>query len=357
MNEAVIIPVGDRDLRGQETEPFNPALISASRVNSFLTCGVAFKMHYVDGIKEQRSGSAALFGNVIHTALEWWTPDKSQDLVTLTAKAWMENTKRHKMTQDFIKAYQGISVKVMKAEADAKAQWEKANPGKESKAPRMTAIFKKSPAALELNKLLGKWIPKLSDAPWQFNERDPLPALYDESLQVAARYARKYGTEPASIHTEFGFLVKWKGFLLRGYIDGIFPLLDEDGVLIGYLILDYKTYRAEAAPMKDWRQGVMYDVAVTDLVERGVLELDPSLPRYVVFDYVRLLKRKDFLIGKADHLQLFKELTTYKSALDAQVFLPAHKGTNPDYCGYPDNCCMLTKGEGVGCSGGIYEVS
>ena len=163
-----LIPVGDRDLRGQETEPFDSQLISPSRVNSFLTCGVAFKMHYIDGIKEARSGSAALFGNVIHSALEKWTPDRSQDLVSLIAPAWMENTKSHKKTQDFIKAYQGISVKVMKAERDAKVEWERQNPGKESKAPRMTAIFKKSPAAIELSKLLGKWLPQLDDSPWQF---------------------------------------------------------------------------------------------------------------------------------------------------------------------------------------------
>ncbi len=311
-------------------------------------------MHYIDGLPEERSGSAALFGNVIHTGLEHWATDHKQDLVTLVAQAWMENTKRHKPTQDFIRAYQAISVRVMKAEAKAKVQWEKANPGKESKAPRRTAIFKAMPEAIELNRLLAKWIPKLEDSPWQFTENDPLPALYDESLQVAARYSRKYKGEVNFLHTEFGFRVRWKGFILRGYIDGILELLDNDGKVIAYLIIDYKTYRAEAAAMKDWRQGVMYDVAVADLIERGALNLDPSLPRFVVFDYVRLLKRKDYAIGDADRTQLFKELYTYTQAVKGQIFLPAHKGTNPEYCGYPENCCMLTKGEGIGCSGGLY---
>ena len=354
LTDTGLIPVE----RGDHSEQaWNPKLISASRVNSFLQCGVAFKMHYVDGMPEQRSGSAALFGNVIHEALEKWTLDRKQDLVTLTAQAWMNQTRKHRKTQEFIQAYQGISVECMKAEQAARVSWEAKpmNRGKVSKAPRMTKDFKESAANQKLLKLIAHWLPKLTDSPWQFTERDPLPGLYDESLQVAAKYARKYGSSPSSVHTEFGFMVEWRDYILRGYIDAIDPLVAPTGELTGYLITDYKTYRAEASEMKDWRQGVMYDIAVRDLIHRGVLNLDPDLPRYIVYDYVRLLKRKDFAVTKKDWNQLDAELTLYTRAIDNDIFLPADKGANPDFCGYPENCCLRTRGEGVGCRGGIYN--
>ena len=351
VSEAELIPV-DRE-NAHVPQPWNPKLISPSRVNSFLQCGVAFKLHYVDGIPEARSGSAALFGNVMHTGLEHWHLDHSQDLVTLTAAAWFENTKAHRATQNFIKAYQHLSVQAMKKEKEIRDDW--ASRGKESKAPRMTADWKKSDVAIAINRLLAEHLPKLADAPWQFSERDPLPALYDESLIVAAKYQRKYQGTPAALHTEFGFKFERNGNILRGYIDAIDPILDDDGVLVGYGVEDYKTYRQLNTAMKDWRQGVIYDLAVADLIKRGVLDLDPDLPRYVIFNYVRLLIKKDYVYGEKDYAKLDEELALYTKAIDNDIFLPAEKNSNPDFCGYPEQCCLNFRGEGVGCRGGLYQ--
>jgi hypothetical protein len=38
----------------------------------------------------------------------------------------------------------------------------------------------------------------------------------------------------------------------------------------------------------------------------------------------------------------------YRKGVDAEVFLPASKNQNPDFCPFPENCCMRTKGEGLG---------
>ena len=318
----VELNVGERP-NHDTPQVWDPSLVSASRVNSYLSCGVAFEKHYIQGIPAKRSGSAALFGNVLHKALETWALDRTQSLVTLTAQAWKLEVARSPIVLEFIEKYQGMSVSVMQAEADAIKKWEAdpRNRGKTSKAPRMTKYFKESPAAKKLGILLAEYIPKLNaGSHWRFTDRDPLPNLYDESLKVAKRYSLANRERPNAIHTEFGFKVAWHGHVLRGYIDNIEPTL-VDGELVGYEIVDYKTYVNDPPKAKDWRQGVMYHVSIRDLVDRGVLPLDPSLPTRIVFDYVRLGKRRDYLFGAADELQLLVELDMYRKGVDAGVFL------------------------------------
>lgn len=336
--------------------PFVANRVSASRVEKYLSCGVQFKRLYIDAEPPQASGSASLFGSVVHKALETWALDRSRDLVTLMAQAWMDET-RGTVVQEFIGAYQRISVDVMRAESQARSAWESdpRNKGKTSKAPRMTKHFKESAAAAKLFALLNEWIPRLNDeSPWRFTERDPLPSLYDESLLLAKRYAQTWSHLPTAIHTEFGFDVEWHGFVLAGYIDNIEPLVDSAGELFGLLIVDYKTYAKEPPEQKDWRQGCIYDVAVRDLRERGVLNL-PDVPIWIVFDYARLGFRRDFAYGPADHELLLQELNQYRSGVEAGIFLPAPKSANPDFCDFPETCCLRTKGADCGKRGSIYE--
>ena len=126
------------------------------------------------------------------------------------------------------------------------------------------------------------------------------------------------------------------------------------GELCGYLINDYKSYAREAPLAKDWRQGVMYDIAFESLCRSGALPFDPDEARWICFDYLRLLERKDFRMNENDREQLFKDLTMYRNAVNSGVFLPAHKGTNPDFCDFPEDCCMKTRGGGTSCRGGLY---
>lgn len=337
-----------------ERPPFSPLKISPSRVNSYVSCGHAFKLQYVDRIPSEGSGSAALFGSVVHLALEWWAVDRTQDLVTLMAKAWVHYTKGTPVA-DFLAAYQGLSVEVMVAEKEARESFEKRNPGKESKAPRMTKEFKDSAACKKLNRLLAQWIPKLdAESPWKFNERDPLPSLYDESLIAAKKYMLKYCLLPAALYTEFEFNVEWEGFQLNGHIDTIEPLLNEAAELFGLFVGDYKTYRQIKAEQKDWRQVAIYDVAVKQMLAEGRLEL-PDVPIYVGVDYFRLGFRRDWLMTEADHAQLKTELDMYLLGTSAGVYLPAEKNKNPDFCDYPPElCCMHSKGAGCAQRGGIY---
>lgn len=347
---AVVTPV----VRGGDHEPFDPLRISPSRVNAYLQCGEAFRRKYIDGERPKIIGSAALFGNVMHGALEKWALNRDQDLVSLTAQSWVEQTKGTTVAK-FLGEYQAISVECMKAEKAAVIAWEKANPGKKSQAPRRTRFFKESAAAQKLDALLARWLDALNEgSKWRFTERDPLPNLYDESLIVAKRYARKWADLPVALHTEFGFTVEWEGFILNGFIDAIEPVTAPTGELAGYAIDDYKTYRAESPEAKDHRQGVIYDVAFESLCRSGQLPFDPELPRWIVFDYVRLLRRKDYRMYEADRAVLLRDLKAYHRGVTSEVFLPAHKNQNPDYCDFPEDCCMRTRGKGTGCRGGLY---
>jgi hypothetical protein len=285
--------------------------------------------------------------------------DRSRDLVSLTAQAWFDETKGT-VVSEFIGAYQRINIEVMKAEEEARVAWEAEprNKGKTSKAPRMTKHFKDSDAAAKLRRLLAVWIPRLNvESPWAFTASDPLPSLYDESLRLSKRYAKLRAGLPNSISTEFGFDIEWEGFNLVGFIDNIEPIVSDDdhGELLGYGIIDYKTYRQEPSPQKDWRQGVVYDIAIEQLAWDGYLGLKPGLPRYVIFDYPRLEIRRDYLYGPADRSKFLDELKMYELGVTNGVFLPASKHTNPDFCDYGPTCCMNTRGEGCGVRGGLYD--
>jgi hypothetical protein len=339
------------------TDKFNSRVISASRVNKYLGCGIAFKRYYIDNEPESNLTSHALFGLVIHRALEDWAMDRSQDLVSLVSEAWDIETE-DTVANDFLAEYRTINISVLKAEASARASWERRNPGKTSKAPRMTKDFKESQPAKDLAAMLKAWLPKLnSGSPWEFSERDPLPALYDESLILGKRYAAKYKDLPNAISTEFKFDVRWEGFSLRGFIDSIEPLIDkETGVIRGIQVIDYKTYRAEPTPLKDWRQGVIYDIAIRDLISREVLDTGfdlRDLPIYIVFDYPRLMERIDYEMTESDYDQLRSELSMYSRGVDADLFLPPEKNAKPDFCGYGETCCMNQRNS-VGQRGGIY---
>jgi hypothetical protein len=348
---------------------FDPKKVSPSRVNSLTECGVAFRMKYLEQLPEEVVGSAALFGNVFHAAAEKWSLNRSQDLLALMRQAWLDVTKEAPVVSQFLGEYQLISTEVLWAEHEAREKWEAEprNKGKKSQAPRMTKYFKESDACKKLNRLLGQWIPKLNEgSPWRFNERDPLPALYDESLVLARRYEARWGHLPPSLHTEFAFDVPWRGFRLTGFIDAIDPLVDrETGDLIGVGVIDYKTYRKAPAEHKDWRQLVMYDVAVGYLREQGVLQLPEWVGESDVkvgIDYARWTDawkdeegepfppRRFWQITAEDHDALESELQSYSATVEQRNFLPAAKSTNPDFCNYGSLCCLRTRSSAGGCA-------
>lgn len=366
----------EREPIAGEEKGFDPAKVSPSRVNKLSECGVAFKMKYLDGIPEQRMGSHALFGNVVHAALEKWALDRSQDLLTLMRQAWVTKTEGTAV-KDFLAEYGLINVAVMKAEVAAREAFD-ANPlnqrqGKVCKAPRMTKHFKESAAARDLNELLHDWMPKLEEtSPWEFTERDPLPQFYDDSLVLAKRYQKQWGHLQPVLHTEFAFDVPWRGFRLIGYIDVVELLLSPEGELQGIGVEDYKTYRRQPAEHKDYRQLVMYDVALRYLVEAGVIQLPVSLdttPIKVGIDYVRqagttcdwkdedgnlLLvdgnSRRFWQMTEADYDVLERDLQNYKGIVQGGFFQPAPKSAKPEFCDYGGLCCLVNVGTRGGCA-------
>jgi hypothetical protein len=329
-----------------EQEPFDASRWSASRANAMLSCGVAFKLKYVDGLPEEKSGSAALFGSVVHQALEWWSPDRSQNLLHLMRNAWPHIAKMndaHAMAE-FLEAYQPLSIQAIKLEHQIREEW--AARGKESKAPRRTKQFKESDVARQIGLLMGHFAPQMERLPWRFADEDQLCGLYDESLVLSKRYQHRWTVEaqlPNTFRTELKFDVPWRGFILRGYIDAIEPVTDRETGEMFLGVTDYKTYAREAPAQKDWRQKAMYAVAVRHLLATGELVIpEPwaSAPLVMVVDYVRLLERDACRMDEEDEERLFSELTKLGAMVEHEIYLPAQKNQNPDFCPFPSQCCL-----------------
>lgn len=314
---------------------FNSSVIHSSSVQSLTQCGVAFEMRYIKGLAEEQSGSAALFGLVCHRALEWWATDRSQNLLHLMEKAWQEMVEGTPL-EAFLKQYAQYSKDAIRLEHQIRQEW--AAKGKESKSPRMTAQFKESSVAKAINQLLFDHWTAMEQSPWRFQERDPLPALYDESLVLAKRYEARYKHLPPVLHAEIKFNVEWRSFWLKGTIDSVELKYGPRGEPVALLVTDYKSYRKEPTEQKDYRQMVMYHVAIDHM--RDELGIDPKLPFYVGIDYLRLGYRTYWQFGPADFDRLEKELNMFRTMADNKLFLPAQKSYNPDYCAFPSRCCM-----------------
>ena len=346
---------------------FEPTRVSPSRVNKLTECGIAFRMKYLDRIPEERNGSFALFGSVVHKALERWSTDRSQNLLDLMREAWISETEKGPVVREFLQHYQAICVEVIKAEHAAREAYNSnpRNNGKVCQAPRMTKHFKESAAAKKLYALLREWGPRLTaESPWEFTDRDPLAQFYDDSLVLAKRYEKQWSHLPPVIKTEFECQEPWRGFNLGPmYVDSIEPLISPAGELLGIGVIDYKTYKREPAEHKDYRQLVMYDAAIRSLVERGAMDLPiDSVPLYVGIDYVRWAgvkcdwlspegnSRRFWQITSDDHDRLERELIAYKGTVEAGNYLPAAKSTNPDFCDYGSLCCLRSTSHAGGCA-------
>ena len=55
-------------------------------------------------------------------------------------------------------------------------------------------------------------------------------------------------------------------------------------------------------------------------------------------------------MGDEDHDRLEAELQMYRTGTEGGVFLPAPTGTNPDFCDYPENCCLRNTSAAGGCA-------
>jgi hypothetical protein len=326
-----------------EHQPFDPVRVSASRVNALLACGLAFERKYIQGQPEERSGPAALFGSAMHEALEHWCVNRSSDLATHVKSAWLKVTEGDPARQ-YLGAYQALSVQAIKVEEQIRED------RPEIKKVRATKDWKESDVYKKIMQLGSVYAERLEqDSKWRFKKWDELPALYDESLQLAERYQGRWRHLPNAMFGELPFDVRWKDWILVGYIDAIEPVLDADGALIAVSITDYKSYAQEPAIAKDWRQLVMYDIAVRELKQRGLLDL-PDVPIYVCLDYLRLTpkpfdeepfeSRKMWRITNGDYVKLYRELTHYTAIVRDGLFLPAEKSRNKDFCPFPESCCL-----------------
>ena len=347
------------------SETLDPYKVSPSRFNTLLSCGTMFEMRYVQKLPTEASGSSALFGTVVHKALEDWGADRSQDLLKLMQAAWLSCTEGT-MVNEFVQAYQRLSIECIKTKHEIVEARKKR--GIETKAVHMTNDWKKSYAAKKLANLLADYLPRLEADPatiWRFTEQDQLPALYDESLPLAKRYEARWGHLPNVYLTEFRSDVQWKKWTFDCRIDTIEQIVDKDTGEMFLGITDYKSYKRKPPVMKDWRQGAMYYAGVLEMLSEGRLPLNPKLlelPIVLVFDYVRWQDTTDwnyppacgprryFRYFPADLERLERELQRYSNIVERGDFLPAEKGRNPDYCDYPSSCCLRNTKAAGGCA-------
>lgn len=312
-----------------------PTVVSANRVNAYTTCGVAYRLQYVDGLPPVLgAGASALFGRVVHLALDEWSADRSGSLPNLMVEAWKTECDGTTVA-GFLKEYEALSVEAREWEDEFKKRRPKIV------APRRTKEWRSSSVGRQTSALMAKWLDRLNEgSPWRFGERDALPSLYDESLDLGVRYAEKWRWLPAPHHREFRFRVPWRDWMLIGAIDSVEPVIDRaTGELLGTGVIDYKTGGRPGPAMRDYRQLVMYYVAVRELVSQGGMQMLAE-PLYVGVDYVRLGYRRWWRLGPADVERLAGELESYTAGIKAGVFLPASKNTNADFCDYGDACCL-----------------
>lgn len=319
-------------------------LISSSRLDTLLSCGLAFKWKYVDDLPGDAYGASALFGSVMHKALEWWAPDRSQGLPRLVETAWLELTDKTTVRQ-FLTHYAPLSVQAREVCAEIRAK-------RDVVRPRATKDFRDSEVGVAIKKLWGHWRNRLDkESPWRFTANDPLPSLYDESLDLAVTYAARWQHLPPSLITEFEFAHDWEGFVLRGYVDSIEPLVDRPtGEVVGLAVVDYKSEGRKGPAMKHWRQLCIYDLVVEEMFGDGRLSVPEQyrgLPIFPGIDYLRWTDRWEparprqfFSFGLADRERLLGDLQTYKDTVESGRYLPASKYANADMCDYGDNCCL-----------------
>jgi hypothetical protein len=82
---------------GISIDGYEPAHLSYSSIDGYKTCGKRFELQKVIGV-EQRPGLAALGGNAVHTATEWYDLDSVPNATAgeLFQKAWNEEVKNRR---------------------------------------------------------------------------------------------------------------------------------------------------------------------------------------------------------------------------------------------------------------------
>ncbi len=323
------------------SDTFDPKKISPSRVGTFADCGLQFKFKYIDRVQPERNGPAALFGKVMHDAREHWVLDRAnKDLIALTKQAWTNQTGDCAITTAFLREYQALSGRAIRQEEEIRRAW--AARGKESKAPRRTKDWAQSAIGKELARFLASWEKRLEGAKFDFDEWNPLPGLYDESLVLAWKYGKKYKHLPNALVTELSFDFEWEGFRMIGFIDDISPLLSPEGEQLGTVLIDAKTYRNEPDhPHKDWRQGAIYTLAARWLRDNGLVEFPLPEPFFFQVDKMRLLERDHYQFDDSDFERLLRELHTYSRAIENDIFIPASKTCKADYCDFANQCAFF----------------
>jgi hypothetical protein len=322
----------------------NPKVISASRLDKLFNCGLAFKWHYVDHLPGEVYGAAALFGSVMHKALERWSLNRQQDLPQLVESAWLEITEGTTVRK-FLGLFAPLFLDAEKVVDGIRER------RPEIKNPRMTKDFKESAVAKEIRRLTAAWATRLDEgSQWRFSKSDPLPALYAESFTLAKAYATRSSHYPTSLVTEFAFDVEWHGFFLRGYIDSIEPLVTRDGELVGLAVVDYKSEGKVPSKMKHWRQLCTYDVAVRELLSDGRLVLPDTYAKLPIFPGIDWLRwqegwephppRQFYSFGTLDHERLLNEIKLYERTVEDDLYLPASKFVNAEMCEFGDLCCL-----------------
>ena len=177
-------------------------------------------MRYVDGVPSEEIGGAALYGSVIHDALQHWALNRSQNLSLILESSWLRVTSGDEAGEAITQLLPLIG-RAKKLSQQIVA--DRASAGTETKNVRATKAWKDSGVAQELAGL-----DKLEESKWRFAKNKPLPVLYADSLNWAEEYEPANNDLPTALQTEFRFNVPFRGFDLHGMVDAIRPVLSLD---------------------------------------------------------------------------------------------------------------------------------
>ncbi len=313
-------------------------IISPSRLSQYSECGRKFEFRYIDGIKPPRAPSRQLFGSVMHRARERYVRNRRGDMVSYVKDAWFEQGAKDAPLGAFLQAYEALSLRA-RLEKDTIAQRRP-----ELKKVGASKDWLEHPVKLQIDALIETLSSEMAASVWSFTKTDPLPALYDESLQLARDYSARWRHLPEALMVEVGFTVPWNGFSLTGRIDDV---TEFEHPVLGWVygVTDAKTHKEDPFGPRFLDAGVIYRVGFRECIalgRPGFEELDPDRPVLYGIDAMRLWDEPKpyrwFEITEAQERRLLRVLEQYRRGVENAVFTPAAARCDEKGCGFREMC-------------------
>lgn len=308
--------------------------ISPSQVATAGRCGWAYAHTYKHRIRPAKQAVPLLTGSVLHRALEKWSLDHDLDFPELVADAWLEELSDDPGMLRVIRAYQKLSKRSLTLQKEILER------RPDIKVVSMTKDFKSSQVAKDLRKFIATNQATLLKADHNWAKSDFCNA-YDETILCAQRYQEKYQDSPPAIRTEVQFTIDHEGLILKGVVDYLGLYISDDGEVLGYLILDAKSYGKHPHPLKDFIQLAVYRIAAEQQLpvwlEDVGMPFNPDWPIFVGIDMMKSLEHIIYHMTPEQLATATSILRAYDTFREVAPLLPNFKA-DCDRCEWFDDC-------------------